>query len=190
MPTTFPPELIAALSVASVWPVTLFVNLLKPLVERIPGLSPNAIADKPAHDAALQLLNGVLSLGATLVLATVGGYVQTPQQFWVMGVQIVGIMLASDFNYRGSAKSSNGGASSPAMPVAAPGALATRLTVSPAQVADALNSAIQQAQPTPVAPQGQPNAVKQLADDAPAALLATQPALPAVQAVKPGVYRP
>lgn len=180
MSNTFPPELIAGLSLGAVWPVTMLVNLLKPLIEKIPGLSVS-VADKPAHDAAIQLVNGVVSVGVTLILAILGGYVQNPSQAWVMGVQIVGIMLAADFNYRGSAKSSNGGASVPApAPVAAP-SLATRLTVSPEQVASALNSAIAQAQPAQ--PQGQPNAVKQLADDAApdATQVTTQPALPVVR---------
>lgn len=172
MSPSFPPELIAGLSLGAVWPVTMLVNLVKPLLEKIPGLSP-AVADKPAHDAAIQLFNGVASLGVTLVLAILGGYIQNPSQFWVMGVQIVGIMLAADFNYRGSAKSSSGvGAPVPAAPAPAP--LATRLIVSPAQVADALNTAIQQAQPA-----GMPNAVKTLADDA-MTQVATQPALRAV----------
>lgn len=224
MSNTFPPELIAGLSLGAVWPVTMLVNLLKPLVEKIPGFSSSVAADKPAHDAAIQLLNGVASLGVTLVLAILGGYIQNPSQFWVMGVQIVGIMLAADFNYRGSAKSSSGiGASVPtavnvaldgkqiasafipAMQVrnsGTPASVTTRLTVSPAQVADALNSAIQQGAPlaaplitppmqpatpqsmtleytSPVAAPGMPNAVKQLADDA-VTQVTTQPALPAV----------
>ena len=135
---TFPltGAMITLISAASIGPITWTVNILKPMVEKLPWADPNVPADKPMHDAMLQLLNFIVSAGSMSAVSIGLGYIKTPADFWIVGVQIIGVVLGADFNYRSSSKSNAGGAaaSGPALPLA--------VAVPPAVVAAALQGAI------------------------------------------------
>lgn len=157
--------MIAALSAAAIPVVTNLVNLLKPFVELLPWADPRNPADKATHDASLQLLNGLITAGSVAALAIIFGYVTSPASFWLVGVQIIGVMLGADFTYR----SSNASGTSAAAPAAV-------LPSAPA-VASGLTAAIVAAEAAPVA-----SPVASPAVPAPAAPLHQQaaPAEPAV----------
>lgn len=119
---------IALASAAAVPVVTAVVNLAKPFLERLPWADPTNPADKPTHDATLQVCNVLVTICATLVEIALFGYLSDPSQFWIVAAQVIFIALGADFNYRGSSSSSNGGAAgSVALPAPSVASVASAL---------------------------------------------------------------
>jgi hypothetical protein len=186
--------------------VTGLVNVAKPFLELLPWADPHNAADKPTHDATLQVFNLLATVGVTLLMAVFFGYINDPSQLWIAGVQIVCITALADANYRGSHSSGSSGtatAGSVALPAPTVASVASALgagiaameapapatpAVTPAVVAPEAASAAplhQQWLPTAVTPSAPtPAAGDAAADDGEGDENgpATQPALVAVSA--------